>query len=276
MPRAEQTRLDSWKEIAAYLGHALRTVRRWEKERALPIHRIPGAGRRAVYALRSEIDAWLFEFERTEEQRGDVRKPTDSPTEPSAREAANHISKRRFEIISNKCSHEPVSGHGSASAPKHWMMPAAVAMAALAVVLSASLIWTHKNGLASTFGSSEPVDISFVSPILPQPNQTIAIRGTGFGMHTPYKCTDSPFLAFRDHTARWAAGRIIPQNWDEVTLDVRSWEDTQIVLSGFSGSYGLNGWTLSSGDEVEIAVWNPQSGRGPAVYHLTVSPASSK
>jgi len=66
MPGPEATRFDSWKEIAAYLGHDLRTVRRWEKERALPVHRVPGGGRRAVYALRNEIDAWLFEFEHTQ------------------------------------------------------------------------------------------------------------------------------------------------------------------------------------------------------------------
>ena len=29
-------RLDSWKEIAAFLGRDERTVRRWEKERGLP------------------------------------------------------------------------------------------------------------------------------------------------------------------------------------------------------------------------------------------------
>jgi len=52
-------RLETWKEIAAYLGRDLRTVMRWEKERSLPIRRFPGGGRAAVYAYRSEIDNWL-------------------------------------------------------------------------------------------------------------------------------------------------------------------------------------------------------------------------
>src|SRR5271170_3455303 len=52
-------RLESWKEIAAYLGRDLRTVMRWEKERSLPVHRVPGGGRAVVYAYRSEIDAWM-------------------------------------------------------------------------------------------------------------------------------------------------------------------------------------------------------------------------
>lgn len=51
-------RLESWKEIAAYLNREVRTAIRWEKERGLPVHRIPGK-RSGVYALASEVDAWL-------------------------------------------------------------------------------------------------------------------------------------------------------------------------------------------------------------------------
>lgn len=53
------TRLDSWKSIAAHLGRDVRTVMRWEQTRGLPIRRIPGENRSAVYAFRHEIDAWL-------------------------------------------------------------------------------------------------------------------------------------------------------------------------------------------------------------------------
>jgi tetratricopeptide (TPR) repeat protein len=52
-------RLDSWKEIAAYLGRGERTAKRWESERSLPVHRLPGGGRGSVYALTSELDEWL-------------------------------------------------------------------------------------------------------------------------------------------------------------------------------------------------------------------------
>jgi len=56
---AQETRLDSWKEIAAYLQRDRRTVQRWEKSRGLPIRTIPGGRRRRVFAYRDEIDAWL-------------------------------------------------------------------------------------------------------------------------------------------------------------------------------------------------------------------------
>jgi tetratricopeptide (TPR) repeat protein len=52
-------RLDSWKEIAAFLGRAERTVKRWESERGLPIHRVPGSGRSAVFAYSHELADWL-------------------------------------------------------------------------------------------------------------------------------------------------------------------------------------------------------------------------
>ncbi len=55
----QETRLDSWKEIGAYLGRDPRTVLRWEKSRGLPIRSIPGGKRRRVFAYQEEIDAWL-------------------------------------------------------------------------------------------------------------------------------------------------------------------------------------------------------------------------
>jgi len=52
-------RLDSWKEIARYLGREVRTVQRWASARNLPVHRLPGGGRPRVFSRKSEIDAWL-------------------------------------------------------------------------------------------------------------------------------------------------------------------------------------------------------------------------
>ena len=51
-------RLDSWKEIAAYLKRDESTVRRWEEE-GLPVHRQPHKKRASVFAYKSEIDRWL-------------------------------------------------------------------------------------------------------------------------------------------------------------------------------------------------------------------------
>ena len=56
--RGPEDRLDSWKEIARYLGRKVRTVQRWEKLEGLPVRRHRHHGGGSVFALRQEIDAW--------------------------------------------------------------------------------------------------------------------------------------------------------------------------------------------------------------------------
>jgi TolB-like protein/Flp pilus assembly protein TadD len=58
MAGTAEDRLDSWKEIAAYLKRGVRTVRRWEKDEGLPVHRHVHRVLGSVYAYRSEIDRW--------------------------------------------------------------------------------------------------------------------------------------------------------------------------------------------------------------------------
>lgn len=53
-----EVRLESWKEIAAYLGRDVTTVQRWEKREGMPVHRHLHAKRGSVYALPAELDAW--------------------------------------------------------------------------------------------------------------------------------------------------------------------------------------------------------------------------
>ena len=70
--RPSLERLDSWKEIAAYLKCSERTVRRWEQE-GLPVHRHPHKKKAGIYAYRAEIDAWWRNghehLKRVEEER---------------------------------------------------------------------------------------------------------------------------------------------------------------------------------------------------------------
>ena len=52
-------RLDSWKEISAYLKRDVTTVRRWEKREGMPVHRHVHDKLGSVYAYRSELDEWM-------------------------------------------------------------------------------------------------------------------------------------------------------------------------------------------------------------------------
>src|SRR5215469_10841808 len=56
---AERRILNSWKEIAGYLGRGVRTVQRWEVQLGLPVHRPAGKDHSAVLAFSSELDEWL-------------------------------------------------------------------------------------------------------------------------------------------------------------------------------------------------------------------------
>ena len=57
-PSTEAKRLDSWKEIAAYLNRDVTTVQRWEKREGMPVYRHVHDKRGSVYAVPAELDAW--------------------------------------------------------------------------------------------------------------------------------------------------------------------------------------------------------------------------
>src|SRR6201987_3648852 len=56
--RSPEARLDSGKEIAAYLNRDVTTVQRWERREGMPVHRHLHDKRGSVYALPAELDAW--------------------------------------------------------------------------------------------------------------------------------------------------------------------------------------------------------------------------
>jgi Tol biopolymer transport system component len=56
--RLPKERLDSWKEIAAYLNRDVTTVQRWEKREGMPVHRHLHNRMGSVYAFPAELEAW--------------------------------------------------------------------------------------------------------------------------------------------------------------------------------------------------------------------------
>jgi Tol biopolymer transport system component len=63
-------RLDSWKEIAAYLQRDVTTVQRWEKREGMPVHRHLHDKAGSVFASRAELDAWVRSRNPTAEENG--------------------------------------------------------------------------------------------------------------------------------------------------------------------------------------------------------------
>ncbi len=87
-----QERLESWKEIAAYLNCGERTAKRWEMTRDLPVRRLPGGPSR-VFAYRRDVDLWRERLspdelegnnEDSEGLPGEARTPAPHSQEPAA------------------------------------------------------------------------------------------------------------------------------------------------------------------------------------------------
>ena len=57
-PLVSKKRLDSWKEIADFLGRSVRTVQRWHECNRLPVHHF-GGHKGSVFGYEEEIDHWL-------------------------------------------------------------------------------------------------------------------------------------------------------------------------------------------------------------------------
>lgn len=88
-------KLNSWKEIAAYLDRDPRTVQMWEKNEELPVHRIAHRARASVYAFTGEIDAWLLARSRDAAVEPEsVAEPVAPPEPPPA---ATTIPTKRFD-----------------------------------------------------------------------------------------------------------------------------------------------------------------------------------
>jgi TolB-like protein/Tfp pilus assembly protein PilF len=79
--KPSEERLDSWKEIAAYLNRDVTTVQRWEKREGMPVHRHVHDKRGSVYALTPELDAWKQSRRASleeEEKESAARTPVDT------------------------------------------------------------------------------------------------------------------------------------------------------------------------------------------------------
>ncbi len=94
-------RLDGWKDVASHLGRGERTVKRWDVERGLPIHRVPGAGRATIYAYTAELDEWLKSrvAQDPEAAKEASQEADDSPGSTSAAEPAELPEDNLFESV---------------------------------------------------------------------------------------------------------------------------------------------------------------------------------
>jgi TolB-like protein/Flp pilus assembly protein TadD len=80
--RPPEDRLDSWKEIAAYLNRDVTTVQRWEKREGMPVHRHQHDRMGSVYAFSSELDTWVQSRRlRLEEEEKEHERRPETPVD---------------------------------------------------------------------------------------------------------------------------------------------------------------------------------------------------
>jgi tetratricopeptide (TPR) repeat protein len=145
-------RLDSWKEIAAFFGRDERTVRRWEKERGLPAHRVPGGGRGGVFAYTDELGEWL-------KGRAEELEPAESEIVQAVADevvATNASGDAASEFSNSPASLAPVFELKPTRAPRFsfasvaiWLAPLVVVGVLIAVLLLSHRETRYKNALAA-------------------------------------------------------------------------------------------------------------------------------
>lgn len=93
---ADRKILNSWKEIASYMGRGVRTVQRWERHFHLPVHRPSGQPRSAVLAFSDEIACWLST---TPVANGAEQSQRKSGLPPHTRELVTSVRERTATLV---------------------------------------------------------------------------------------------------------------------------------------------------------------------------------
>ncbi len=138
--KAPNRRLDSWKEIAGFFDRDERTVKRWEKERQLPVHRLPGGSRARVFAFTDELERWMHSL---------ATMPVDADTPSNGDRPHDEDLASPPYVLSEDLAAEAESPADPSSSRKSWFIGAAcVGLAALAVI--AVLITHRKHVTADT------------------------------------------------------------------------------------------------------------------------------
>jgi len=130
-------RLVGWKEIAAYFDKAERTVKRWERDRNLPVYRVPGGSSASVYAYPAELKKWL-----------EADPSGKSEIEATAQVAGENNPTHAHEVPTLDA---PSASSASEAARPHWVAPnwrwAAAAAGLIAVASVSSLLLFGNAGL---------------------------------------------------------------------------------------------------------------------------------
>lgn len=240
-------RLDSWKEIAEYLGRDVRTAMRWAKSQGLPVRRVAGGRGRSVFAFAREIDQWLAG--RDEPATGTVL----DPPVPEARNAPALPGPARFSVrrILAAALLVAVFAGGAAalmsrtsprSSDPVGVQVTATKQGVLVEEAGAAprLIYPFDQGLSIAFAARRP---AAVLTVLVPSGPRVAIAGISFSEHQPQKKVTSGELIAMDLDGR-------------VVWRYRSDHAPRYRHETFANPYVVSDWQLapSAGAPARVAV----------------------
>jgi hypothetical protein len=116
--------------------------------------------------------------------------------------------------------------------------------------------------------------ITSVGPFQAAGSQTVVINGSCFGTGNTMSAGDTPYFKISDLATGWAGCFMDGNGSDTVTCHISSWTDNSITFSGYTGAYGQDGFVVAQGELINVQVWNPQSGSGPATCQVVAGGGS--
>ena len=201
MTTAKKDILQGWKDIAAYVSRDVRTVKRWEKQRGLPVRRMPGIGRANVYALIPELDSWLSAGGTSEPGTG--TSPADG--NPSLNTAATTETSHWSTAPSSEApTATPSSAFGQVSKPgPSWIIAAAGVLCLGAIAAFAFGIRAHRRDRADAETPPLTATVSTLKHRSKQPGvDALYLRGIYFYEQRTPASLERALTCFKDAIAK--------------------------------------------------------------------------
>ena len=173
--------LVSWKEIAVFLNRAERTVKRWERERGLPVHRVPGGERGGVFAYSNELADWLKG--KAEELEAEDRTSGEPDAGHTAEQTASEQATRQAAASVESLPAAAPAGHRLTVSPARvaaWLVPLALT-GAFIYYLSGG----HNDSRVTAVGDRAPSNAR-ASDLAPNSVAVLPFTNVGGGVSSDY------------------------------------------------------------------------------------------
>ncbi len=163
-----QAVLASWKGIAAYFGCNVRTAKRWEQERGLPVRRAPGKKSGTVFARASELDAWLES--RETEHRLDPARLISGSEAPHGSAPQNKSPRNESPLISVTPLPVAHSDKRQTRQASYLLSQPVVLAAVLLLISGAALLWKIRDHQSAAATTISRLDLRDAKPHVPAPS----------------------------------------------------------------------------------------------------------